>query len=134
MRTMLAMCTVLTLAACGQGMQAGEASDITLSVEPTSAAPGDSVELVLRNNSSSDVGYNLCSSGLERRVESGWEQVPSDRLCTMELRTLPPGDEARYTLQLPADLAPGEYQAITNAGPVDGGGGPIRSGSFQVTP
>jgi hypothetical protein len=86
---------------------------VALAVEPGRAAPGEEVELVLRNGSDGAVGYNLCTSVLEREAESGWEAVPSDRVCTMELRMLEPGQDARFRLELPPDLAPGTYRFLT---------------------
>ena len=133
MRTLIPLCAALLLAACGSSLQSADGSEVTLNVEPASAPAGAEVSLILRNGSASEVGYNLCASGMERREASGWAPVQSDRVCTMELRTRPPGEEARYQLQLPATLATGEYRFLTN---VDGMGagesGAVRSGSFQV--
>lgn len=72
----------------------------------------ESLELRLRNDSDRTLGYNLCASTLERRSGQAWQPVASQRICTMELRSLPPGREARYSLALPA-LAPGEYRVST---------------------
>jgi hypothetical protein len=69
-------------------------------VEPATAAPGDPITLVLENRSADAVGYNLCTSQLERRTDFGWEDVPADRACTMEIRSLAPGEEARFSLCL----------------------------------
>ena len=70
------------------------------------------LELQLRNNSQRTLGYNLCASNLERRSGQAWQPVASQRICTMELRTLAPGGEARYALAL-EELPPGEYRATT---------------------
>lgn len=74
---------------------------------------GDSVELVLENRSSEPVGYNLCVSDLERSRDGDWVPVPEDRVCTLELRTLPPGEEDRFGLTLLQGLDPGEYRFST---------------------
>lgn len=128
MRMILLVGTIL-LGACGQAMQAAGGDPVSLSVEPLTVSAGGSVELILQNHSSTEVGYNLCTSSLERRTDSGWEAVPSDRVCTMELRTLPPGEEAHFTLDLPAELAPGEFRAVNN---LTRERAPVRSGTFQV--
>ena len=124
---------LLVLAACGPSMQAGNSSDVTLTVEPQTVAPAGSITLTLRNASESEVGYNLCSSGLEQNVGGTWTAVPSDRVCTMELRLLPPGEETTYPLELPISVEPGEYRFVTN---VDMAAvedfGPVRSDPFEV--
>ena len=125
--------SLLALAACGPSMQAGASSDVTLTVEPQTVATGGSVTLSLRNDSENEVGYNLCSSGLEQNVDGTWTAVPSDRVCTMELRLLHPGEEATYPLELPISVQPGEYRFVTN---VDMAAvedfGPVRSDPFRV--
>ena len=73
-------------------------------------APERSLELTLRNASAQSIGYNLCTSALERRNGDAWTAVKSRRICTMELRTLEPGSEARYSFSI-ADLPSGEYRA-----------------------
>lgn len=69
-----------------------------------------SLELALRNGSAQAIGYNLCASSLERRSGDRWQPVASQRICTMELRSLAPGGEARYRVPL-ENVPPGEYRA-----------------------
>ena len=69
-----------------------------------------SLEVALRNGSARAIGYNLCASTLERRSGDRWQPVASQRICTMELRSLAPGGEARYRISL-EDVPPGEYRA-----------------------
>ena len=116
-----ALAIVLGTYACTSMHPATSSSDVRLRIEPTAAAPGDSVALVLDNGSAEIVGYNLCTTTLDRRSGEAWEPVASDRVCTMELRMLQPGQEARITLALPADLAPGEYRAVTGVERMDAG-------------
>ena len=92
---------------------------------PVTTAPGGSlhfsgervgaatVRLTLDNGTTSQVGYNLCSSELQRITERGWTRVDTDDVCTMELRTLNPGADATFEKQLPPDLASGEYRYVT---------------------
>lgn len=132
MRSMSLVAMIL-LCSCGPSIQSGAGQGVTLRVEPNTVSAGDSVTLVLANGSPGEIGYNLCSSGLERQVGSEWQTVPSDRVCTMELRILPPGEEARYPLDTSAQLAPGEYRFVTNIDMIDGGGpGGIRSAPFRL--
>lgn len=92
-----------------------------------SVSQGRALELVLHNGSSQAIGYNLCASGLERRSEDGWQQVPSTRICTRELRMLAPGERASFRDAV--DLRPGDYRAVTR---VHGGPGEVRSEPFAV--
>lgn len=105
-------------AACASG---------TVKLDAT-VSQGRILELALRNGSSQPIGYNLCASGLQQRSEDGWRAVPSTRVCTMELRTLAPGEAARLRLPL-EDLRSGEYRAVTR---VDGAPGEVSSEPFVV--
>ena len=51
---------------------------------------------------------------MERRVGNAWEAVPSDRICTMELRTLQAGSTTTYRTTLPPGTTAGDYRFITN--------------------
>lgn len=114
MRTLLSSAIVLLLA-CSSSMQSGsDVAGISLTVAPAPATAGDSITLTLDNGTDGQVGYNLCASSLERQSASGWEVVPSDVACTMELRTLEAGSEVEYRTLLPAGLAEGQYRYRTN--------------------
>lgn len=102
------------LAACGPSIRGATASDaVSLHVEPTTVAAGDPVTLTLKNGSSDGVGYNLCTSVLERRSGDDWQALPSDRACTMELRILQPAQDTQYQMALDEALGPGEYRFHT---------------------
>lgn len=104
---------------------------VSLSAAPARAAAGSAMTLTLRNGSSQTIGYNLCTSGL---LTSAGTPVPSDRVCTMELRTLKPAASATYAWELPTDLAAGRYRFTTG---IDGMSsnrrGSIQSNIFEVT-
>jgi hypothetical protein len=72
------------------------------------------IRLALDNGAPHQIGYNLCSSALQRRSGSTWEPVGTGEICTMELRTLNPGFDATFEKTLPSGLAAGEYRYITN--------------------
>lgn len=113
MRILLAGAVALLVCFCGCGPSSrvgGSADGVDLGMEPSTVSAGDSVTLILTNHGPDAVGYNLCTSELQRRAAEAWSPVPSDRVCTMELRTLPAGEEARFTARLPAELAAGEYR------------------------
>ena len=131
MRSIVA--AALLLCACSTLRSGADA--VTLAIEPAAAAPGDSITLTLTNGTSTQIGYNLCTTGLERQEGSGWEAVPSDRICTMELRSLEAGQQTRYRSTLPDPLSPGDYRAFTTVelmGP--GNRETVRSDTFRVTP
>jgi len=133
MRAVLASAIALLPWACGP-LGSGSSPDVRLSVQPTALPAGDSITLVLSNRSSGMLGYNLCTSELERRMGAEeWRAVPSDRVCTMELRTLAAGEDARYRLDLPSGLAPGEYRFLTAVERLEAGErGSVRSDVFRV--
>ena len=114
MRLILSAATIL-LCACSTGMQSGDpAADVHLTVQPTPSAAGDSIVLTLHNGTDGQIGYNLCASSLSRRTADGWTAVPSDVVCTMELRLLEGGQSASYGTTLPRALSPGEYRYNTS--------------------
>lgn len=100
-------------------ISAEDTAGVRLMLAATSAAPADTITITLDNTSSATVGYNLCTSSLERRTGDEWQPVPSDRVCTMELRMLEPGEQAGFPLPLPPDLTPGEYRVVTGLHPTD---------------
>lgn len=122
------------LAACGPSMQSGDGgSGVRLDVDPAAASPGDTVLLTLTNASPDPIGYNLCSSGLEVRGDGEWRAVPSNRICTLELRALEVGTDTSYRFDLPPDLAPGEYRVTTTVERLEAGDRVgVGSGAFMV--
>ncbi|HEX2167968.1 MAG TPA: hypothetical protein VHG09_12110 [Longimicrobiales bacterium] len=133
MRILLSAAVIL-LGACSSAMQSSDpADDVHLTVAPENATPGDSMTLTLRNETTEQIGYNLCTSSLQRQTAGGWATVPSDVVCTMELRTLEPDQEASYRTALPDDLASGQYRYTTSAEAMETGGGyGIMSNTFDV--
>lgn len=103
---------------------------ISLSAAPARASAGETMTLTLRNGSRQQIGYNLCTSRLET---AGGRPVPSDRVCTMELRLLRPAQVATYRYDLPARLDEGSYRFATGIDiPGEDAGRVIFSNSFQI--
>jgi hypothetical protein len=116
-------------AACSPEQLPPQDNPVELLVTPEIPAVGEQAVLTLRNGSAAPVSYNLCSSTLMRHNGSAWEPIPSDRMCTMELRVLAPGEEDQFTVTMPTELAPGSYRFETTIS--DGeGGGPESLGSM----
>jgi hypothetical protein len=110
-------------------------ADVALRVAPVPARPGDSVSLTLHNGAADAIGYNLCTSTLERRTGDGWEAVPDDRVCTMELRMLDPGQRADFPLQLQPALTAGAYRFSTRIEwMASGTSDVVRTDEFRVEP
>jgi hypothetical protein len=61
------------LCSCGPSIQSGAGEGVALRVEPGEVSAGDSVTLVLANGTAGAIGYNLCTSGLERQVDDDWQ-------------------------------------------------------------
>lgn len=112
MKRLMSAAMVL-LCACTSMQSGSPAADVTLTVTPETASAGDSISLTLANPATEQIGYNLCASSLERQSADSWNAVPTDIVCTMELRTLDPGAQADYRTALPATLAPGRYRYTT---------------------
>jgi hypothetical protein len=91
----------------------GRTSELVLAVDSASYTAGGTVQFRLINRSTQQVGYNLCTASLERRAASVWETVLDQRMCTMEIRLLAPGDSAASTRELDPNLATGEYRITT---------------------
>jgi hypothetical protein len=101
---------LVLLAACASPGETTSDPWLALTVAPAAPVPGEAVTLTLSNQTAWPVGYNLCTSWLERDSAGTWEPVPEDRVCTMELRMLDPGGESQDQVQLPATLSAGSYR------------------------
>lgn len=93
--------------------------EITLAASPRQASAGAPVRLVLTNGSRQAIGYNLCTSALQTAAGGA---VQTDRVCTLELRTLQPGRTADYRYELPGDLSDGSYRFSTGLERMPSGG------------
>ena len=105
-------------------------SRVFFAAERVSAA---TVRLALDNGSPDPIGYNLCSSELQRRGTSGWTRIDTGEVCTMELRTLNPGRDATFEKQLPSGLAAGDYRYVTGIeSPLGGSRVVLETDAFTV--
>jgi hypothetical protein len=116
LRTTVAVAAVAACAILGACAPQPQSSDVSagfaeLTVAPATVRAGGGIELTLTNRSDHSLGYNLCTSALERSQGEGWgEGVPLNEVCTMELRTLEPGASATFSGTLPATVAPGIWR------------------------
>ena len=106
--------------------------EVTLSVSPEQTTEDSTVTLTLRNGSEEQLGYNLCTSSLQ--TAAGCE-VPTGRVCTMELRTLEPGRTATYRYELPVNVAQGSYRFAAQVTWMKSNRtSRVRSNPFEVQP
>lgn len=108
MRRTFALLLTAALAACGGGEKnplsplgssgAATIPGLAYTTNRTAYARNDEIVSQLVNTSERDVGYNLCTSALERRTGSGWVVVRRnpDHPCILPLYILRPGQTASY--------------------------------------
>lgn len=114
-------------AASDEGEPAG---GVELSVSPEETKANSSVTLTLRNGSDGQVGYNLCASALQT---AEGREVPTNRVCTMELRTLEAGSTTTSSFRLPVNMLEGSYRFATQVHPMGSGeAATVRSNAFAV--
>lgn len=97
--------------------------------------PGEVASLNLNNPLDERIGYNACTWTLERQRDEGWEPAPyeDERACTMELRTLEPGDTANPGFRFDERLPDGRYRFRAILHLLDSGTRTVhRSGSFLI--
>jgi len=125
--TLLALVALAALPACrSTPVNAGPRAAVELTAGRNAYRPGESATLGLRNYSTTTWGYNGCANSIvERETAQGWATVSQpDRVCTMQLAILGPGQTQTVTVPLPADLAAGRYRiALTLAREGDTSGG-----------
>jgi hypothetical protein len=110
---------------------------VSFSAAPTTAAPGDTLHLVLANNSRASIAVNLCSVRLERQDGNAWVPVSDSmsQICQLFLHTLSPGDRDTGAKALGSSLASGTYRLQTNVEvPGQQGMASLTTNSFAVQP
>jgi hypothetical protein len=104
--------------------------EIGLRASPEQLSAGGTVTLTLSNGTREQLGYNLCTSALQTAER---REVRSDRICTMEIRTLEPGRTASYSYELPGTLGRGSYRLSTGIDRMSSGTRvTVTSNSFRV--
>jgi hypothetical protein len=107
----------MTLPGCGV-FRRGETAPGPYRIElaPPYYTRGTTVRVTVTNTSKADVEYNLCTRQLERRSGSTWivayEWPAAGGACTMELRTLRPGESTTTEVEIPAGVPVGAYRVV----------------------
>ena len=106
----------------------------TLTLDRTSYAAGATVTMRITSQTRDTLGYNQCSSRVvERQDGERWVAHPEpDRMCTMELRLLMPGESQTATTDLPANLRSGTYRIVLSLSPQSAAA--TRAGVRAVSP
>jgi hypothetical protein len=102
------MALTTLLSACGD-------VEVSLTTDAAEYQPGDTVQLLLRNQGLQEVGYNLCYVRLERQEGDGWAHTPhlgEDEVCPAIQYSLEAHAHADGTLRLPKELPAGEYRVV----------------------
>ena len=111
----LALAAAAALSGCS--MFGGTLTDLVFETSATEYAPGDTVSVILENESDEAVGYNICFAFLE--LERNGEVVPAglgpdeSTVCQANLPGLAPGEVAEGVAYLPDDLEAGTYRLAT---------------------
>lgn len=115
------MAAGLVAAACGGddliGLpDAAVPEGIVFSATDTVWTRGDTVTILLANESEETLGYNFCMGVLERWSNRGWtgvERYPYDVVCIMEPDPLEPGQSVLAEIVAYPFMEPGAYRFRT---------------------
>lgn len=86
-------------------------------------SPGEVGDIRLTNLLAATIGHDLCVLTLEQLAHGARVEAPGqdDRVRTMELRRLQTGGTTTFPLELPEELASGEYRFVTTTELMDRG-------------
>jgi hypothetical protein len=106
-----------------------------LELSATFAAPGEALELTLRNTGPAPIAYGD-GFELERRLEdgTGWRSVPHEGMELMILRTLEPGESRLRHVEIPRWTRPGRHRIVKDVGSQWARGTARPSVEFDVVP
>lgn len=122
-RSIAIACTVASAGACTQTV---EPASRDVSVAPTKIRynKGDTVQVVVSNQSDHEVGFSVCRSELQRLIDGVWTGIllsnPTEINCGDALATLAPRQSSsafivllrESTLALPQSLSAGTYRVV----------------------
>lgn len=145
MRRTLALLLPVVLAACSGGgngpLDPLDNNGVTVitgihyQTDRTTYSRWDEIVSQLLNATDHDIGYNLCLARLERRVGGGWVEVrrTPERVCTMPLYILRPGQSTTYREPASVVPAPGTYRLRTTVeAPLNNGMRSVATEPFTV--
>lgn len=136
LRTVAVLFTCALSGACTPLVATGPAAtEVEFVVSSSTFVAGDTVSARLVNRSDAAVGFNLCSTVLEHLTPEGWVRSEEQLIiCTMELRSLPPGEAAPYRRPVSASLPEGQYRLRTSVeAPLGGEWVTLTTEPFMLT-
>jgi hypothetical protein len=83
---------------------------VTLQLDRERAAPGETLELTIENDTPNRLEYGVAYR-LERRTENGWRWVNRDAAFVLILKVIEPGSRDREEIQLDVQ-EPGRYRIV----------------------
>ena len=94
-------------------------SGVTLALDKNAYDPGTNAIMTISSQRGDTLGYNPCSDrSVERETAGGWVVHPEpNRMCTMELRLLLPGQTQNAQTDIPADVTAGTYRIVLQLRP-----------------
>ena len=104
----------ISVAACSS---LGPVPDVPrLEVDASSYVSGDTVQMLLVNNTERRVHYNYCfqTFGLQRQIADAWRSVTTDMACLAIDTSVAPGDTVRKSEPVGGRLSPGLYRYSTS--------------------
>lgn len=121
----------------GDTASAGATGGATLTLDRASYTRGATLTMRITNRGRDTLGYNPCSSRVvERQDRNQWvAYAEPDRMCTMELRLVMPGETQTATTDLPANVRAGTHRLVVTLNPQSAAGGAairVTSPPFQV--
>ena len=98
---------------------------VTLTLDRASYARDATVTMRLASQSRDTLGYNPCANRVvERQDGDRWEAYAElERMCTMELRLLMPGETQTATTDLPGNVRAGTHRIVLTLQPQSSAGG-----------
>lgn len=119
------------------GTSSTSGGGVTLTLDRTSYAKNAMVTLRIASQSRDTLGYNPCANRVvERQDGSQWvAYAEPERMCTMELRLLIPGETQTATTDLPGNVQAGTHRIVLTLQPqTSAGGAAVRAVSpdFRV--
>jgi hypothetical protein len=128
----------LAVAGCFKGPTDPYADDtsnvVVLTPTDSSFVAGNTARFHLRNTTTFDLSYNLCSGAFDRRSGTSWVEGRSDLACYTVIYILKAGADTTASVRVPTDLSAGSYALRATFGRMNGPDQAFirRSSTFMV--
>ncbi|MBA2661442.1 MAG: hypothetical protein H0U74_04060 [Bradymonadaceae bacterium] len=90
------------------------ASGVTFNTETNAYVRTETVNLSITNNTTHEVGYNLCFLRIDRHVEGTWQASQNfPDFCEGDTLRLEGGTNVEHNLSMAETMPAGEYRVVT---------------------